>query len=255
MKTIENTLINAKMIETFTKISKSEIQKIIDNDSINLKKWEAISRNPSITSKQIRQIFKILNEANDNDMKSNLLQSKNMSLSAKIKKHLSEHPNMDDDMMASLIETHTLGAPFVLNNPNIKEKHAQMYFDKRVIFKDNFLSLSFQKVMRTPILSTELVLKWYNQLKPFADWEFKEDNSWSAAITTLIKYEGCPIEVLLDVANAPYNELKEKGSLSENNRSKAVNHPNSNDKVMATAYEATGKEEFLSQEAKDIFLF
>lgn len=166
---------------------------------------------------------------------------------------LMSHKNFNDDTAKFVITT--LDKPYyVLNSPNLTAEHVDMIFNKSVIRKqksyDDYL---FERIIKkaSELITTETLSRWYGVLKQLADWG---DNGWSRIIAIFLSRQ-CPVEILQDVCSTT-NEHKVSPVELERLRTMAINHSSGNkDELMALAYTATSDVKYLSDEAKDIFLF
>lgn len=224
---------------------------------VNLNEFIGLTLNPLLTQNDIMSIFKLIKanaeiERDDNSVKP-AIKTRNSGSRGIIRKHLSIHPNIDTDTMKKLIVANRMGKPRVLQNPSITPDILEYFFENKVmrVNNGNYNFIAFGALMESKNLSQKQVLEWYNKLKKFADWSYK-DNNWYSIIGSLVEYEDCPAEVLLDVSKAPKGD---EFSHVERHRKLAYKHKNTTPDVQSNAYDVTGNEDYLPQEAKDLFLF
>lgn len=249
--------------EKYSKCNEKEIDKLLkkssDLEKLNLNELLGLSLNPLLSSTNIRSMFKLLKSHNDYERENKVREAtrtRNMGVRGKIRKQLALHPNLDSEAIDSLLSNSKLGKPAVLNNPNITKKQLDNYFEKRIISsKGGYNFVAFKELMESNHITSAIALEWYNKLKKYADWTYK-DNQWYAIVDGFIEFEDCPYEILKDVMELSPTEDKDDFFNRPLRYRKAIlKHKNSKPELEQIAYEKTGLEEFLSQEAKDLFLF
>lgn len=256
----------SKAAEKLLKYNVDEIQTYLDAvkkdiSKLNLNELMGIASNDNLSSEQIREMLKLLNEySNWANFNIKGAQKTRMGTNrSKVRKLLSLHSNLDDRTIRSMMFGSLFGVPSVLNNPNIKDKHIDEYFQKRVIDSktSEYNMVAFGKLLKKVLnISPSLLEKWYFELKPFADWKVS-DNNWYFILNSFLDYDSTPFEVLKDIAeNLETEKTSKKESFSTNwFLEKTANHKNSNNIIKEIAYNKTEDEEYLSNDVKDLFLF
>lgn len=251
--------------EKYSQADEKEIETLLKKsskiDSLNLNEIMGLATNPLLTDTQIREIFKLLKAHNqmekDNGVKE-ATRTRNTGIRGKIRKLLSLHDNLDPEAIKSLLYGQRLGTPSVLNNSNIKKEHLDEYFEKKIMTTaqgDGYNFVSFKELMSTANITPQIALGWYNRLKKYADWNFK-DNNWYAIVDAYLEYDNCPFEILKDIMELTTTKGQEDFfNRPLRYRKAVVEHLNSTEDLKAIAYEKTGLEEFLPQAAKDLFMF
>ena len=251
-----------KLGKKYSQLSLNEIEKflkldrLINNDSLSLNTLLGVSVNPNINSDIILKMFKLLFELSKKENKDKNIpqatKTRNLGLRSKIRRLLTHHPNLDNETISKLIMTGSKNSENVLGNPSISEENLQVYFDS-VVLNPNYKEysfLSFGKLAKAKNVSQTLMDKWYNKLVKFADWTYS-DNKWYSVVNSLIEFEDLSETILIDIAGAPLSDK----SMSQWNRSGAVDHKNATEKVAIEAYKITADEKYLPKTVKDIFLF
>lgn len=245
----------------YSKMSEKELSsllvldKIILNDEVSLNTLIGVASNPNLNTDLILQMYKILNSLSkkENSSKdiSKATKTKNSGLRAKIRRLLSQHPNLSDDVIEKLLVSPTSNSKNVLKNPSIKEKHLQLYFDKIVLRSGTDYSfLDFNSLSKAANVTENLMKKWYSTLVKYADWTYS-DNHWYSIVESFLDYPDLWEDILIDIAGAP----KSVKMFSDIFRDQAVRHKNATDNVSMKAYEITGEEIYLPKLAKNIFSF
>lgn len=261
--------------EKFAKMDTKLLDNAINsNKKINYNEWLGISVNPNLSMEQIKRIYGILRQESKNEKTDTSIPkataTKNLGMREKIRVQLSKHSKLSEEGLESLIMSYRKGQPTVLDNPNITDKHLQMFFDKKVYSKadQDYSFVTFKKLMKSKNINTKLMLNWYNTLVELADWTYT-DNNWYAIVSIYLQYDNCPIEILNDIASAEKlgdTVHKKDGSIVKqhpdvNNRRvnqyrlQAVEHKNATSETKGLAFEKTMDEEFAPDEVKDVFLF
>jgi len=259
METVTNSEVKlTKAGLTYSTASLKKIEKLISNDSkINFNELIGVAVNPNLTGEMIRSIFgKLLSSAKsekDNTSIPQNTKTKNMGLRSKIRKLLSEHPNLDNDAITSLLLNNSKTS--VLNNSSITEEHLNLFFEKRVLDKKKgeYSFLEFERLSKAKNVTQTIMKKWYNELLKFADWTYS-DNQWYSIITSVIMFDDLHIEAINTIASTPKNNESNNWAM-EYNRELAVDHKNATEETKLLAFEATHADKYLPKDVIDIFLF
>ena len=255
----------------FSTASFDDLEKLVNSktdfwNAIEFTSWEPASKNPKLTSELIGIMLEKLTQ---NERYCNVTRKQNryakdrdyIQLFDKMGKdraatidNLTTHKNFGDDNVNFIIDT--LKKPYyLLNSPALKVEHLDTIFDKLVVQGQYDLFL-FSQIMNknNKLITSEMLSRWYGVLKQFADWGYG-NNGWSRIIAIFLSNQKCPFELLKDVASArkayPFS-IEESDKL----RNLAINHPLGNkDELMMMAYAATEDTQYLSDDAKAIFLF
>jgi hypothetical protein len=246
--------------QKYANASVDVLEKLISNpDKSNYNALIGAAVNPNLPSELIRPIFAKLNKEVESDKADTSLpkstKTKNVGLREKIRRLLTQHPNLDAAAKKAILLNKKAKTENILANPSLTDDDLQLFFDNKVLDgKNSYSFLAFGKLMTAKQLNTKLLFTWFVQLKPFCDWTYS-DNQWYSVVNDYLESELCPIEVLIAVASAPKDGKDSWRSNSERYREEAVNHKNADDNIKALAYEATDNEKYLPQIAKDVFLF
>ena len=245
--------------ENYSTVGVDELEKLInDNSKLVHNEFIGASKNPKLTSKMISDIFSRLNKESSDEKNNSPTKStntKNAGLREKIRRILTEHPNIGDELKQKLLLRAHLGVNNILANPTLTDNDLQSFFDNVVLLKGGSYEYdNFNKLIGAKNIKPELLLKWYKELTKFADWEYNT-YKWHLVISNLLQSELCPIDILKDVASAPNDGKEGWKSFSEGLRDTAVEHKNANDEIKALAYLTTKNIKYLPQTLKDIFLY
>lgn len=251
--------------EKYSKVDSKDIDTLLkkstDISKLNLNEIMGLSVNPSLSSAQITTIFELLKKHNDAEKASDTkgaTRTKNMGIREKIRKQLSLHKNIPTEAIKTLLYGARLGTPAVLNNSNITQKDLDEYFEKKVMTTAQGIGynfVSFGELIQTDNITPSIALGWYNQLKKYADWNYK-DNQWYAIVDAYLEYPDCPVEILEDIVELTVITNKDEFfNRSVRYIKSVVEHKNSNDDLKLIAYEKTQDEEFLPDTVKEVFLF
>jgi len=251
--------------EKYSKTDEKNLENYFEKttaSSLNLNELLGISVNPLITSEQIRAVFKLLKDhqtaEKDNKTVKGATVTRNNGIRGKIRKQLSLHHNLDKDAIKTLLKQSTFGTPSVLNNPNVDSDDLNDFFERKIIKTaqgTGYNFVSFKELMTSKNVTSTLALNWYNKLKKYADWSYK-DNQWYAIVEAYLEFEDCPFEILKDIITFTNNDNPDEFFNRQLRYIKqAATHNNSTKELTTIAYEKTGLEEFLPEEVKDIFLF
>jgi hypothetical protein len=251
--------------EKYSTATEQELETFFDKTSvldINLNELLGIAVNPMLSSTQIRAVFKLVKEhtsieKDDKSVKPATV-TRNHGIRGKIRKQLSLHQNLDKAAIKTLLQGRTFGTPAVLNNPNVDTEDLDDFFERKIMTTaqgTGYNFVTFKELMTSTTVTEQIALKWYNKLKKYADWDYK-DNQWYAIIDAYLEFDDCPFEILKDIMDLSITDNQtEYFNKPLRYRKAVVAHKNSTDELRATAYEKTGLEEFLPQSAKDLFLF
>lgn len=241
--------------------SVDELKKLVDSDDkINYNALIGLAVNPDLPSELIRPIFvKLKNIANQDKTDNSMAKStktKNIGLREKIRRLLTIHPNLGAADKKVMLTSITANLDHILANPSLTDEELQMYFDNKVLNRGNggYSFIAFGKLMNAKNINTKLLSLWFNQLKPFADWSYR-DNQWYSVVNDYVGHPDCPYEVLEAVVSVKKDDNEGWKSRSERYRYDAVNHKNADEKIKMLAYQHSGDEKYLPQIAKDVFLF
>jgi hypothetical protein len=94
-----------------------------------------------------------------------------------------------------------------------------------------------------------LINDWYDKLKKYADWSYK-DNIWYSIVGTLLKFDDLDESILIDIASAPLDVRN--FSFLEGFRDKAVNHKNATMAVKKAAFASTRSNKYIPEKIANI---
>jgi len=173
-----------------------------------------------------------------------------------VRKLLAQHPkNHDDTLRKLLFGGKSGGNMHTFQNPNLSTDILNEYFNIRVLpegadYNKNSRYVFFKPLMKAKNLTSVLVSEWYERLKPFADWSYR--NSWYETVTALLDFDDLSENILKDIASAPYN--KSPYEFSETFRQKATEHKNATNSVKLVAFRTSQNQKYLPDEARNFFL-
>lgn len=171
-----------------------------------------------------------------------------------VRKIIAQHPNQHEETLKKLLFGGKGGGnEFALQNPALSTNLLNMYFDLWVLpdGKDyGSRYIYFKKLMKSKNITREMVDIWYNKLKKYADWSYR--NSWYETISTLLDFDDVSENILLDIVSAPFN--KSPYEFSETYREQATQHKNATEDVFLKAYEISENKKFLPEYLKNMFM-
>ena len=236
-------------------------RKVVDKSLNNYKpnEWLGLAQNPLLTPEDMKKIFTELDDAYNREklekVKANV-KTRNMGIRGKIRKLISLHQNLSTELIDMMINGSRLGTPTVLNNPNVKKSQLDLYFKNHIMTTaqgSGYNFVSFNKLMETKNITSQIALEWYKQLKPYADWNY-QDNQWYAIVAAFLEFDDCPKEILKDIVSVPINDSKT--SWLERNREQAINHKNADkDDFETIAFRITNDEKYMPASVKEVFIF
>ncbi len=250
----------SKFATTVMNGNRAVIDKSLDNYKVT--DWFGLALNPLLDDDDIRNMYNQLNDAHQEERKDrqmkDAVKTRNSGSRAKVKRLLSQHPGLGEETIDQLLQASTFGTPKVLNNPNITKKQLDTYFDKKILGTAQgagYNFVTFKEIMKTKHITEAISLGWYNKLKEFADWEYK-DNQWYAIVDAYLDFDDCPYEILEDICKAPPG-LGDGSYFDrpEDYRKNAIKHPKAKPELKNIAYATTEFVDYISDDAKEMFLF
>ena len=233
------------------------IQNTKQNTKINYNGLLAAASNPKLSEDMILNIFSVLSTATKDDSVSPIAKAtktKNVNIRRKIRNQLYIHKNLPQKYIEAAIKSGDTVS--ILKNPHLTESNLQRCYDLQVMPKKNGIYdvYTLGKLLKSPAINTDLQLKWYKDLLPFADWKYN-DERWDSAMYYFTESKNCPIEVLKDIAIAPPDGREIWRNGAENLRKRAVEHQKAPIEIKSLAFQATGDLKYLSDLAQEIFIF
>lgn len=259
-KVINSDIKLSKAAEKIMNGDRKVIEKSLYNYKVN--DWMGLAQNPLLTDKDIRHMYAELNnqysyEKADKSVKE-ATKTRNSGQRGKVKRLLAVHPSLEEKTIMSLLNGKSImGAPKVLNNPNVTKEMLDLYFEKRIMTTaqgKGYNFVSFKDLMKTKNVTKEIVLGWYRDLVKYADWTL-EDNQWYAIIDSYLSFDDCPFEVLKDIVKIPADTKEGFFNRPERYREAVVKHKNATPELTEIAYEISKDEKYLPQSVKDVFIF
>lgn len=234
---------------------RSDIDKSISSRKLN--DWVGLSQNTNLTSEDFKNIFIILKESATADKTESITgaqATRNFSLRSAIRRNLLKNASLPREYFEQAIVLTKRAGSEILQNPNITPEDLDLYFNNVVMNwdKNTYSFIYFAKLLGNAKVPDDLVDSWAETLLEFSDWSYT-DSQWYSIVNAFLGNEYCPYEIMEGAAKAKIST--EVHGWPEMLRKKAVEHPNSDDRIKRFAYEVNPLEIYLPDSVKDIFLF